>query len=126
MKRGAWWGGGAALTCAAAVAALVPLRQWSAPTDVPTVEVRAGEFRAEIRADGLLQPATATPLSAPAESRGPLRLAWLAPDGSAVHAGDVVIRFDSTDLEKERTASRHDRATSDARIEQKSVRSTGT
>ncbi|HKQ60202.1 MAG TPA: HlyD family efflux transporter periplasmic adaptor subunit, partial [Candidatus Polarisedimenticolaceae bacterium] len=93
--------------------------------DVPTWQVRSGEFKREIRTEGVLQAAQATLLGAPTEARGQLKIAWLAPDSSFVHQGDVVIRFDPSDWEKERSAGRYDRAAAESKMEQKNVRSEG-
>jgi hypothetical protein len=51
-----------------------------------------------------------------------MRIAWLAPDGTQVQPGDVVIRFDPTDLETRLLEGRTERATAEARIERTQVR----
>jgi HlyD family secretion protein len=51
-----------------------------------------------------------------------MRIAWLAPDGSRVEKGEVVIRFDPTDMEKKLEDGLSARATADSRIRQKQVR----
>jgi multidrug resistance efflux pump len=90
-------------------------------SDVPTYEVRRGEFIRRVYADGNLEAAQATSLSPPPSVRGPMRIAWLAPDGSRVRAGDVVIRFDPTDLEDQLQEGESERAKTDSRITQKRV-----
>jgi HlyD family secretion protein len=90
-------------------------------SDVPTYEVQRGEFIRKVYADGNLEAAQATILSPPPSVRGPMRIAWLAPDGSRVLAGDVVIRFDPTDLEDKLQDNRSERARTDSRITQKKV-----
>jgi multidrug resistance efflux pump len=93
--------------------------------DVPIYVVERGDFVRKIHADGNLKAADATPLGPPTQARRSLKIAWLAPDGSAVAAGDVVIRFDSTDMEDELREGRHEAATTDTRIAAKSVRDEG-
>ncbi len=110
----------------AASAALPALRGLARPAgDVPTTPVVRGPFERRIHAEGNLKAAEATILGAPPEIRRPLKLAWLAGEGSAVRAGDIVIRFDPTDLEEELREGRHEAATADSRITSKTVREEG-
>ena len=90
--------------------------------DLPVYEVRRGEFVRKVWADGNLEAAEATVLSPPPTVRNPLRIGWLAPDGSRVSEGDVVIRFDPTDMEKKLEDGRNLQDTTDSRITQKTVR----
>jgi len=116
----------AASTAALGIVALLTSLAWnrlaSDTGDVPTTAVVRGDFVHRIWADGLVQAAEATPLGPPPMVRGQLRIAWLAPDGSHVEPGDVVIRFDPTDLETRLIEGRTERATADARIERTQVR----
>jgi len=112
----------AVLAVAAGVPALQGLGSLQTGDAMPTFEVRRGEFVRRIHAEGNLQSSQATLLSAPARARGPLKIAWLAEDGSRVEEGEVVIRFDPTDMEKKLRDGKSDRATTDSRIAQKKVR----
>jgi HlyD family secretion protein len=76
---------------------------------VPTVAAAGGGFVRRVPAEGNLRATVATPLVAPA-SPGALRLAWIAPEGSRVAAGEVVARFDPTDMEKALVEARDDLA----------------
>jgi HlyD family secretion protein len=67
---------------------------------VPTLRIEKTEFVRRVPAQGDLQAVRATPISVPAGVPGPFRIGWLAPDGSLVKKGDVVIRFDPSVLEK--------------------------
>jgi RND family efflux transporter MFP subunit len=111
----------------AASAALPTLRRIGGDRDgdVPTYVVDRGDFVRRVHAEGNLKAADATLLGPPPEHRRPLKIAWLAPEGSRVKAGDVVIRFDPTDLEEELREGRHDRATTDSQITSKQVREEG-
>jgi HlyD family secretion protein len=84
---------------------------------VPTYEVRRVAFVRRVSADGNLRAAKSDAVSAPALNEGGFKLAWLVPDGSAVKKGDVVVRFDPTDLEKKLKDGESDRATAAAKIE---------
>lgn len=79
------------------------------PGDVPTIEVGApSTFVREIKADGLLRAVDATPITTPQDANGPMRLAWLAEDGAALAAGDVVLRFDPSEMERTLADSKDD------------------
>ncbi len=95
---------GLAAVAAAALIALGAFLPLSHPGavggDVPTLRVAAGDFVRNVPAQGDLQAVRATPISVPAGVPGPFRIGWLAPDGSLVKKGDVVIRFDPSVLEK--------------------------
>jgi RND family efflux transporter MFP subunit len=75
----------------------------SAPREVPTATVGREPFALAVEAEGFLVPVRRLPVDVPAQVQPPARLAWLAPDGAAVAAGEVVIRLDPTDLERGRT-----------------------
>jgi HlyD family secretion protein len=98
-----WWGGLAlaALAAVGAAAAFLPLSPRRAG-GIPTLVLARGPFSVTVPAEGVLEAVRATPLTVPPDAPQPARIAWLAPDGSAVEAGQVVIRLDPTDLEKER------------------------
>jgi multidrug efflux pump subunit AcrA (membrane-fusion protein) len=80
---------------------------------VPVVEVKRTRFARTVDADGYLRAVKSTPVTVPPEAEGPLRLTWLAEDGSRVRKGDVVARFDDLDL-KARLAGAQDDQTSAA------------
>jgi len=93
--------------------------------DVAVLTVERGDFVRNVWTEGNLQAVDATLLGPPAEVRRPLKIAWLAPDGSPVKQGDVVVRFDPTELEQDLREGRYDRQTADSRITHKSVKSEG-
>ena len=96
--------------CALVLAALLfGCLQTPAPVaEVPVVEVPAREtFVRRVKAEGTLQAVKATPISAPAAER-PMKIAWLAPDGSNVTEGDVVVKFDATEMERQLADSESD------------------
>ena len=69
---------------------------------IPTYRVERTSFVRRVHAEGNLRAVKSTPIAAPPGSaRGPMKLAWLAPDGVKVKAGEVVVRFDPTDPEKQ-------------------------
>jgi HlyD family secretion protein len=96
--------GAAALAALIALAAFLPrsplVAGMGAGDEVPTVRVEARPFERNVPAQGNLQAVQATPISVPAGVPGPFRIGWLAPDGSLVKKGDVIIRFDPSAIEK--------------------------
>ena len=110
------------LVLAVVLAALALARLGASVDDIPTAAATRGDFVHRIWADGLVQAAEATPLGPPPMVRSQMRIAWLAQDGARVEPGDVVIRFDPTDLETRLLEGRTERATTDARIERTQVR----
>lgn len=91
-----------------AVAVLLPLllfgaflpRAGSGVGDVPVIAIEPQDFVRLVPASGNLQAVRATPITAPVGVPGPFRIGWVAPDGSRVKKGDVVIRFDPSAAEE--------------------------
>ncbi|MCB1056038.1 MAG: efflux RND transporter periplasmic adaptor subunit [Acidobacteria bacterium] len=69
---------------------------------------RQQDFEHRIGADGVLKAARVTPITAPAQIRRRVRIAWLAPDGARVEAGEVVARFDAEEIEERLEEARSD------------------
>jgi len=67
----------------------------------PVSEVTRGRFVNRINANGVLASEMATEITVPQGRRGPMYIAWIAEDGSAVKEGDLLVQFDSSDLENE-------------------------
>ncbi len=120
-RRGIWIVLALAAAVVAAGLAWPGLRGLGGATDVPTATAERGEFLRRVEAEGNLEAAQATVLSAPANLQGPARIAWLAPDGTRVDAGDVVIRFDPTDFEKELREGQAERDTAQSKITQRTL-----
>lgn len=90
-------------------------------SDVPVLRAEKGSFALRVPAQGNLRSVQATPVSVPAGVPGPFRIAWLADDGARVRAGEVVVRFDSTELVKELADARDDGASSRLKIGKQEV-----
>jgi HlyD family secretion protein len=87
----------------AALAALVStafLPRGAGTGELPTLRVEPALFVHRVPAEGNLRATRATAISVPVGAEGPLRIAWLAPEGAVVQAGDPILRFDPTDMEK--------------------------
>jgi multidrug efflux pump subunit AcrA (membrane-fusion protein) len=98
---------GLLLLMAAAAAGIVQMRRARGVPDLPSVAVRKGDFLVLVHTRGELTSMRSASLVAP--QRVPdLTIVWLAPPGSVVNAGDVVVRFDTSRAQQqlqERAAS---------------------
>ena len=90
---------------------------------VPTITVARERFVRRVVAEGNLRAVKATPLTVPPSNNGPMKLAWLAEDGAHVKAGDVVVRFDPSQPEKQLRDGEADLAAADARLAEERVKS---
>jgi RND family efflux transporter MFP subunit len=84
--------------------------------DVPTLVVATAPFERRVAAEGNLEAAEATPVTAPIDAQGQLKVAWLVPDGTPVKKGDVVVRFDPTEMERSLRDGQSDRTAAESRI----------
>ncbi|HYM62461.1 MAG TPA: HlyD family efflux transporter periplasmic adaptor subunit [Thermoanaerobaculia bacterium] len=78
---------------------------------VPLYTVQPGVFSRRVTAEGNLKAQTAMPLTAPIGAPGGLQIAWIAPDGTQLRKGDLVVRFDATDFGSLLVAGNEDRQT---------------
>jgi len=92
------------------------LRSVGVRGDVPSLIVRRAPFAREVIAEGNLDAAEATPVTAPLEAEEALKVAWLVSDGTRVKRGDVVVRFDPADIERALEDGRSDRTSTESRI----------
>ncbi len=88
---------------------------------VAVYEAHRGRFVHRVQAEGVLVAEQATMLTAAMGNREPMKIAWLAQDGSEVGAGEVVIRFDSTEMQKELVGGQADQAKAESRVAQASI-----
>lgn len=89
---------------------------------LPTARAEIADFVRRVPADGHLEAVRATPLTVPREVGGAVRIAWIVPDGSRVEAGDPVVRFDPTDMEKSLITAREQLATTDVKVGKEKLR----
>ena len=92
---------------------------------VTTYTVTKQKFVRRVNAEGNLRAVKATRLAAPQNSQmgGALKIAWLAPDGTFVKKGDVVVRFDPSEPEKQLRDGEADLAAADAKLAEEGVKS---
>ena len=87
------------LVLAAGISAQV-LSACSRPDGTPTIRVERRAFEHRVTAEGTLKAVKTTPVNVPSEVRRYVRLAWLAADGSLVEEGEVIARFDPTEMQE--------------------------
>jgi RND family efflux transporter MFP subunit len=98
------------------------LTRWGGSRSVPVAEVVRGDFVHRVVAEGVLEAEQATQLTPPRlEGIGEMKIAWIAEDGIQVEEGEVVVRFDATEMEKELFDGESERAKALSRRDQKEV-----
>jgi multidrug efflux pump subunit AcrA (membrane-fusion protein) len=95
-----------------------------APDALPSHTVAKTSFVRRVNAEGNLRAVKATPVTAPQSEMGAMKIAWLAADGTPVKAGDVVIRFDPTEVEKQLRDGKADLAAANAKLAGEKIKST--
>jgi multidrug efflux pump subunit AcrA (membrane-fusion protein) len=88
----------------------------SAP-DLPTADVRKGEFVDALEIRGDIKPLRSVVLAAPTQA-GELQIVKLAKTGTQIKAGDVVIDFDGSTLRRTMQEKQSELKQADAEIEQ--------
>jgi len=88
---------------------------------VPVFRVERGRFVRRVPAQGNLRAVHATPIAVPQGSPVPYRIGWLAPDGARVKGGEVVVRFDNSDLVKQLTDARDDARSAGLKIRKQQI-----
>jgi len=104
-----------------ALGAFLPRPGASSSGDVPVFTVESARFERHVPAQGNLRAVHAAIISVPVGAPAPYRIGWLAPDGARVHAGDVVVRFDNSDLVKQLTDARDDQKSAGFKIRKQQV-----
>lgn len=117
--------GFAAVTKAAVLAAAL-LNCGRASDDVATFRVQSKEFTRRVTAEGTLKAVKATPVTAPHNASGQLKVGWIATDGSLLRKGDVIVRFDATDFENLLLTGREDRTTASNKLTKAGAEATST
>ena len=92
------------------------VRHSLAATPVGTIEATKGTFVREVEAEGVLKAVRATPIVAPMEQERAQKVAYVAKDGAAVVAGEVVVRFDPLEAEREAMDGRDDLRSAQGKI----------
>ncbi len=116
---------GVFLVCAGIISAgAYRIRLAQASTKVATAPARKGDFSVIVRCRGELRAKRSVQIAAPVNVQN-LRIVFLAPPGTAVKAGQIVIRFDSSSakqqLQEKDAALKQAQATLDQEIAQSRI-----
>jgi multidrug efflux pump subunit AcrA (membrane-fusion protein) len=90
---------------------------------VATFTVTKQKFERRVTSEGNLRAVKATQVTAPMNPTGAMKIAWLAPDGQLVKKGDVLVKFDPSEPEKQLQAGQSDLAAADAKLAEQAVKS---
>jgi HlyD family secretion protein len=102
-------------------AAFVSVGRGSVP-DLPTTEVKKGEFVDAIEIRGEIRPLRSIVLICPMQS-GDLQIVKLTPSGTVVKPGDVVVEFDGSTLRRTMQEKQSELKQAEAEIEQTTAQS---
>jgi len=103
----------AGLTVAVAIGAAA-MRHTAEP--VATFRVQPIQFSRVITAEGTLKAVHSTPISPPMTVRQPMKLGWLALDGTFLKKDDVIAQFDRTEFESMLLSGQEDRTTASNKL----------
>jgi len=101
-------------------------RHRAGAADVPTFRVSASSFSRKVTAEGTLKAVNATPLTAPHDAPGPLKIAWIADEGALLKKDDIVVRFDATDFQKQLVLGNEDHTSAGRNLTKSGVLATAT
>ena len=87
-----------------------------ASNDIATFRVQPLEFSRRVTAEGTLKAVKATMVTAPMNTNVPLKVGWITPDGTLLHKGDVIVRFDPTEFENLLLTGNEDRTTASNKL----------
>jgi hypothetical protein len=106
---------------------LLLLAACSKPSDdIATFKVEPITFARRVTAEGTLKATKATPVTAPQNATSPLKVSWIADDGSLLRKGDVIVRFDATDFENLLLSGNEARKNADNRLTKETAESGAT
>jgi HlyD family secretion protein len=94
--------------------------------DVATFKVEPITFARRVTAEGTLKAVKATPVGVPQNATSPMKVSWIADDGSLLKKGDVILRFDETEFEDLLLVGREGRSTAGNKLEKADAESSAT
>jgi len=87
-----------------------------AAPSIPTVVVEKKAITRRVPAEGTLKAETATPIQTPTGRHRRLRISWIKEDGSTVKEGEVVVRFDREEFEKNLVNGKDDQKSAEYKL----------
>src|SRR5947209_19387129 len=117
LKKPQWLIALLVVAIAGGVATLGARSSHAAATQLPTAEIRRGDFVEYLSIRGEIKARQSVTLTAPSAA-GDLQILKLAKTGTQVKGGDVVVLFDPTTLQRTLEQKRTDLASAEAEIRQ--------
>ena len=107
-----------AVTTIVAIAAIIMATRWVRAdiSGIPTMVVEKSTFVNTLDVRGEMRPVRSVVLTAPSTGGSDLQIINIAPNGSAVKAGDVVIQFDTTAPQRTLDQRKSDLQTANAEV----------
>jgi multidrug efflux pump subunit AcrA (membrane-fusion protein) len=96
--------------------------QPQASTSIQTITLKTESFERTIPAEGYLKAEQATPITPP-PGRGRLKIAWIKDNGSTVKKGEVVVRFDRSEFERNLENGESDKKVANAQLGSERIQS---
>ncbi len=91
-----------------------------------TFRVEPIEFTRRVSAEGTLKAMKATMITAPIDSELPLKVSWIALDGTRLKKDDVIVRFDATEFENLLLTGNEDRTTAGNKLTKSTAEASAT
>ncbi len=110
-----------ALVLAAAALVFLALRSPGGPPGAPPVEVKKADLVLSVDIEGELAAVRSTEIGVPPVSEVDFKIAFLAPEGSAVKKGESVLRLDTEAVERQLAEKRAELAEAEKKLEQKQI-----
>jgi multidrug efflux pump subunit AcrA (membrane-fusion protein) len=79
-----------------------------------------------VTAEGTLKAVKATPVGVPQNATSPMKVSWIADDGSLLRKGDVIVRFDEQEFVDLLLTGREDHSTANNKFEKADAESSAT
>jgi HlyD family secretion protein len=105
----------------AVLVVLVLLAGCTPRESIPVYEVVRRPFQHRVTAEGNLKAAKVTRVAVPPDVQRSVRLAWLAAEGTMVEEGEVVARFDASDMEERLREGRSALASASLEVEKSKI-----
>ena len=84
--------------------------------DIATFKVEPITFTRRVTGEGTLKAVNSTPITVPQNAPRPMKVAWIADEGTLLRTGDVIVKFDATDFENLLLLGREDRSTASNKL----------
>ena len=99
---------------------------YNSSDDVATFTVKPITFARRVTAEGTLKAVKATPVGVPQNATSPMKVSWIADDGSMLAKGDVIVRFDEQEFVDLLLSGREDHSTANNKFEKADAESSAT